>query len=270
MRVPLPTSLLEHVGRDVESAAPARDAATVVLLRDGTDGVEAYLLRRQQSMRFAAGMYVFPGGAVDPRDSDADLAWAGPAPAIWAERFGCSEELARALVCAAVRETFEEAGVLLAGPDAGSVVDDASAPDWQADRAALEAHDISLAEVLTRRSLVLRTDLLAAWTHWITPTFEPRRFDTRFFVAVLPEGQRVGTLPGEADHASWMPLGAALASVDAGEMGMLPPTAVTCRDLAGLEHAAEALTAAADRTIAPVVPRLVVIDGNPYLETELP
>ena len=73
-------------------------------------------LRRTGSMAFAAGMHVFPGGSVDPRDGDASPAWAGPAPDEWARRLGCDEPLARALVCAAVRETFEESGVLLAGP----------------------------------------------------------------------------------------------------------------------------------------------------------
>ncbi|MGH1561157.1 NUDIX hydrolase [Mumia sp. DW29H23] len=271
MRVPLPPSIAEHAERrDRGEVAPTRDAATVVLLRDGAEGVEAYLMRRQRSMSFAAGMYVFPGGGVDPRDSDTDVAWAGPEPQAWAERFGCSTEVARALVCAAVRETYEEAGVLLAGPDAGTVVDDTSGADWQADRQALEAHTLAFSDFLRRRSLVLRTDLLAAWTHWITPDFEPKRFDTRFFVAVMPEGQRVGSLTGEADHASWMSLDAALASVEAGDMAMLPPTSVTCRELAALDSAGDALAAAAQRRIAPIEPRLVEIDGAFYLETELP
>ena len=88
----------------------------MVLLREGHVGPEVYLLRRQTSMAFAGGMCVFPGGGVDPRDHDASVAWAGPSPAEWAERLACDESLARALVCAAVRETFEESGVLLAGP----------------------------------------------------------------------------------------------------------------------------------------------------------
>ncbi|KAA1425108.1 NUDIX hydrolase [Mumia zhuanghuii] len=269
MRVPMPPSIAEHAGRQAEASTP-RDAATVVLLRDGAEGVEAYLLRRQRSMAFAPGMYVFPGGGVDPRDSDTDVAWAGPAPQEWADRWGCSTDVARALVCAAVRETYEESGVLLAGPDAETVVGDTSGADWQADRLALEAHTLAFSDFLRRRSLVLRTDLLGAWAHWITPGFEPRRFDTRFFVAVLPRGQRVGHLASEADHASWMPLSAALASVDAGDMAMLPPTSVTCRELAALPSAASALEVAPTRRIVPVEPRLVEVDGTYYLETELP
>ena len=270
MRMPLPPSIAQHAVRHGGEIAPTRDAATVVLLRDGDDGVEAYLMRRQRSMSFAAGMYVFPGGGVDPRDSDTDVAWAGPDPTTWAERLGCSTELARTLVCAAVRETYEEAGVLLAGPDAQTVVGDTSGADWEEDRRALEAHSLAFSDFLRRRSLVLRTDLLGAWTHWITPDFEPKRFDTRFFVAVMPQGQRVGALTGEADHASWMPLRTALASVDAGEMAMLPPTEVTCLELATLPSADAVLEAARRRRIVPVQPRLVEVDGTFYLETELP
>src|SRR3954452_14793348 len=152
-------------------------------------------------MAFAPGMYVFPGGGVDLADSDADISWVGPPPSEWAARFGCSEDLARGLVCAAVRETFEESGVLLAGPDEHSIVSDTSAASFQQARLALEAHELTLGAYLADAGLVLRTDLLGAWAHWITPTFEPRRYDTRFFVAVLPEGQAVGELAREADRA---------------------------------------------------------------------
>lgn len=269
-RVPVPPSLAEHAASARTTPAAPKDAATVVLLRDGAEGVEAYLMRRQRSMAFAAGMYVFPGGGVDPRDSDGDVPWTGPTPQEWAERLGCETATARALVCAAVRETFEEAGVLLAGPDADSLVSDTSGADWEADRLALESHTLAFSDFLARRGLVLRTDLLAAWTHWITPAFEPKRYDTRFFVAVMPHGQRVGTLTGEADHASWMPLRAALASVESGEMAMLPPTAVTCKEIAAMESAEAALASAPARRIVPIEPRLVEIDGNFYLESEQP
>ena len=88
----------------------ARDAATVVLLRDSVAGVEAYLLRRVPTMAFAAGMYVFPGGSVDPRDAAATVAWAGPPPDFWEEQLAADAPLVRSLACAAVRETFEESG----------------------------------------------------------------------------------------------------------------------------------------------------------------
>ncbi len=248
----------------------ARHAATVVLVRDGDVGLEAYLLRRHAQMAFAAGMYVFPGGVVDPRDADRSVAWAGPGATLWAERFGCDEATARALVCAAVRETFEESGVLLAGADPKTVVADTTSPDWEADRLALIDKSLSFAALLDHRRLVLRADLLGAWAHWITPEFEPRRYDTRFFVAALPTGQRARDVSGEADHAAWMPLAAALAAVDAGDMAMLPPTYVTCRELSAVGNASAALTASAGRRITPVMPRLVADGGVDYLEADLP
>ncbi|MDQ3155966.1 MAG: NUDIX hydrolase [Actinomycetota bacterium] len=268
MLVPVPQSLVEHALKQRGEVAATRDASTVVVVRDGADGLEAYLLRRQQSMKFAPGMYVFPGGGVDKADANTDVPWAGASPAEWAARFGCTEDIARGLVCAAVRETFEESGVLLAGPDEHSVVADTSGPEWQAARLALEAHEFSFAEFLLKQGLVLRTDLLGAWAHWITPSFEPRRFDTRFFVAVLPEGQAVGHLAREADRAVWAPLPAVLASVDAGETAMLPPTHITCRELAGLS-ANEVLEAALQRRIFPIAPELVEVDGQHFLKTPL-
>lgn len=269
MRVPLPARLLDAAANhDAEPVQPL-DAATVVLLRDSADGVEAYFLRRRQTMAFAAGMYVFPGGRVDPRDADADVGWVGPPASAWAARFGCDEALARALVCAAVRETYEESDVLLAG-DADRVVADVTGDDWQADRRALVEHELSLAEMLERRDLAVRADLLAGWTHWITPAFEPRRFDTRFFVAMVPSGQRTRDVSTEADRVEWLPLSTALRRWEADEIAMMPPTWVTCRDLAAMPSAAAALEGAAERRIVPVVPRLVEDGGEYFLETELP
>ncbi|MDN5852894.1 MAG: NUDIX hydrolase [Actinomycetia bacterium] len=269
MRVPLPESLRDDLANRTAEPALTVDAATVMLLRDGVDGVEAYFLRRQRSMAFAAGMYVFPGGRVDPRDADTDVAWVGPPPSAWGERLGCDEALARALVCAAIRETYEEADVLLAG-DADEVVADVSGDDWEADRRALVGHEVSLASVLARRGLAVRSDLLGAWAHWITPEFEPRRYDTRFFVAVLPNGQRTRDVSTEADRVEWLAPSAALRREERGELAMMPPTRVTCHDLASLPSAATALTSAPDRRIAPVMPRVVTDGGEYFLEAELP
>ncbi|TCJ29876.1 NUDIX hydrolase [Nocardioides jejuensis] len=216
------------------TAVEPRPAATVVVVRDGdgtAGGVETWLLHRHQGMEFAAGMYVFPGGGVDPRDAElAPELWAGPSAADWAERLDCPPEQARELVCAAVRETFEETGVLLAGtPDA--VVTDTTSADWEADRAALESHALSLAELLTRRGLVLRTDLLAGMSCWVTPPMRPRRYRTWFFVARLPEGQVARDVSTESDHVGWHSMRAALGEVVAGRMTMLPPTYATLAEL---------------------------------------
>src|SRR5207302_7788536 len=123
--------------------------------------------------------YGFPGGAVDAADADEGIAWAGPDAATWATQLATTADLARTLVCAAVRETFEESGVLLAGPDAGTVLATTGDEGWEADRRALLAGSLSLAELLHRRGLVLRSDLLRPWARWITPVTEARRYDTR-------------------------------------------------------------------------------------------
>jgi 8-oxo-dGTP pyrophosphatase MutT (NUDIX family) len=267
VRYPLAPSLRESAlayrsGQQI--AAAAKDAATVVLLRDSRAGLECYLLRRRTSMAFAAGMYVFPGGGVDVRDSGA-LAWAGPAADVWAERLSCPPALARALVCAAVRETFEEVGVLLAGPDVEQVVD-VSGAEWERERAALARRSSSLHDVLTRRGLVLRSDLLAAWTHWITPAFEPRRYDTRFFVAALPPGQRARDVSTESDRVAWMTPRDALA----GEVALMPPTRVTLAEIAQYDSVTEVIDAAHERTIVPIEPRAVRDGDDLWLEVDLP
>ena len=236
-------------------AAP-RHAATVVLLRDTPAGPEAYLLRRVRAMAFAAGMHVFPGGSVDLADASADVAWAGPPASWWAAQFGCDEPLARALVCAAVRETFEESGVLLAGPSADEVLADVSTDDWEAERAALEEREHSLSELLARRGLVLRADLLRPFAHWITPEAEPKRFDTRFFLAALPQGQVCRDVGGEADQRVWVRPADALAQ----ELVMMPPTAQSLRDVADAPDVAAAL--AAPRTVTPVQPSFVLGDDD--------
>ncbi|MEU8753593.1 NUDIX hydrolase [Streptomyces chartreusis] len=227
-------------------------AATVMLLKDTGTGPSVHMLRRRSSMAFAGGAYAYPGGGVDPRDEQ-QIRWAGPTRAWWARRLGLEEAAAQAIVCAAVRETYEEAGVLLAGPTDDSVVGDTTGEDWEADRAALVARDLSFAEFLDRRGLALRSDLLGAWTRWITPEFEPRRYDTWFFVAALPEGQRTRNASTEADRTVWIRPTDAAASYDKGELLMMPPTIATLRQLTPYDSAAETLTAAPDRDLTPVL-----------------
>jgi 8-oxo-dGTP pyrophosphatase MutT (NUDIX family) len=267
----LPADLAERARAflrgDIE-VAPARHAATVVLLRDGRTGLQVYLLRRTASMVFAAGMHVFPGGSVDARDSDHSPAWAGPSSARWGASLGCTEPLARALVCAAVRETFEESGVLLAGPSAEDLVADTTDDAWERDRRDLLDRSHSLAQLLERRGLVLRSDLLRSWAHWITPEFEPRRFDTRFFVAGVPSGQRARDISGEADDAVWLPVDEAMGRFASGVLAMLPPTIITLRELAAYDCLADVLEA--DPLVVRVLPRPVLVGDNVDLVVDGP
>lgn len=264
-RLTLPPHLVEQAASYADGrATPAepRNAATVVLMRAGSLGPEVYLLRRQVSMEFAAGMCVFPGGGVDPRDFDHTVAWAGPSPSEWAARLGVEESLARALVCAAVRETFEESGVLLAGASPESVVADTTGDDWERDRAALEARELAFTEFLDQRGLVLRTDLLGVWSGWLTPAFEPKRYRTWFFAAVLPEGQITRDVSTESSSVTWLPAIGAVETVERGDMFMLPPTYLTCLDVAQHATPDEVLAEASGRDVDMFTPEVVSSEGE--------
>ncbi|PKW13783.1 NUDIX hydrolase [Saccharopolyspora spinosa] len=255
VQLPEDRSLPTGFVRETPPGQPAvpKDAATVMLLRNGATGPEVFLQRRVKGMPFAGGMTVFPGGGVDQRDADASVAWSGPDAGWWAERFGCSPDAARALVCAAVRETFEESGVLLAGADRTTVVGDTSR--YADARAALVSREVSLAKFLADEGLVVRADLLRPWANWVTPEREPRRYDTRFFLAALPEGQRADAVTTEAAEAYWATPKQVLEDFEQGRCYLLPPTRVTLSELAECGSLPTAF--AAERTLDKILPKLV-------------
>ena len=199
-----------HTIPSVDGHAPPRPASTIVLVRPGTRGLEILLTRRPESMAFAAGMHVFPGGRVDERDADARLG-------------------ADAHAVAAIRELFEEAGVLLLdgpavmGPP--EVVDDV--------RARVLAGEIGLAEVCETLGGLPACGALAPISRWVTPPIMPRRFDARFFAAELPAGAEPRFDPGEVIDHAWMTASDALEALAAGSIGLWLPTVVT---LLHLEH----------------------------------
>jgi len=261
----LPAALVEQARQFVagrSTPVDARPASSVLLLRDSRAGLQVYLLRRRTSMAFAGGMHAFPGGAVDPRDrDDQGLGWLGRPPSWWADRLATWEAAARGFVCAAVRETFEESGVLLVtGEDGIPVLP--SGPDWEADRRALVERRLALSDLLDRRGVAVRSDLLAPWAHWVTPRFEPRRYDTWFFLAALPSGQLARDLSGEADQVAWMRPVDAVSAAEKGEVVMLPPTWSVLEDLVPYGTVAEALEAAEVRALATVTPGWVDDGGG--------
>ncbi len=232
-------------------ATGARDAATVMLLRDGPAGVEVFMMRRVTGMAFAGGMHVFPGGGLDPRDEQ-PCPWQGPAGPALATALGTVAPRAEALVVAAVRETFEEVGVLLASPPGGAPASDVGSPAWESEREGLAAGRTGLADVLDRHGLVLRADLLRPWAHWLTPDFEPRRFDTRFFAAAIPPGQHARHVGGEAADAAWVGAAAALEGYRDGQVAMLPPTVVCLEEVAAAPDVATLLrTPRSPRRVTP-------------------
>jgi len=225
-------------------------AATVVLLRDGPNGLEAYLHLRPVGMGFAGGLWVFPGGRVDPADRDpaVDATWAGPSPGEWARRLGLAAEEARGHVAAACRETLEEAGPLLATPGPG-------AAEVGEARDQILAGSGSFGEALGRLGVRLDTGGLRYWAWGVTPEEGPRRYDTRFFVAGLPGDAAVTAHLAEAERERWLP--PAVAAADQG-LPMLPPTRYTLRDLAGFGSVAEALAAASVFAVVLLVLKLLI------------
>jgi 8-oxo-dGTP pyrophosphatase MutT (NUDIX family) len=209
-------------------------------------------------MAFAGGFYAFPGGGVDPGDRPETLR------TDWADRLGVPDDQARAVVGAAARELFEEAGVLLAGrrdePD--HTVGDVR--DWETERRRLVARDLTLTDLLNQRNVRLRDDLLLPWARWITPEFEPRRFDAWFFVALLPEAQTARDVSGEADRTTW------ISPAAADGLMMLPPTRSILDDLRAYESIADVIAAERDAA-TPVLPRVELTpDGGATLEVDQP
>jgi 8-oxo-dGTP pyrophosphatase MutT (NUDIX family) len=261
----LPERLRAKVESWTGGVVDAADAVTVVLLRQA-DEPQVLLLRRRSTMAVGPGMLVFPGGRVDVDDFDPRHEWSGRPVDDFARHLSCSPPLARATVVAAVREVFEETGILLCR-------DDPHGPPFALEgeqrihvRSRLEARDIAFSEFLRAHRLSVSADLLAPWGRWISPEFEPIRFDARFLVAILPPGQQVGPPAPEAVDAGWFGISDALRLGTAGDLPMMTPTLETLREL---EHVGlDELLAHAWARIAPTaMSRLVTVDGEFWLDT---
>lgn len=235
---------------------PVREAATVALVRDARvgGGLEVFLQHRVSTMQFAAGMSVFPGGGVEPRDYHGTRRWRGPEPAWWAEAFGIGVDRAAASVRGVARELFEETGVLLAEPGSSDLPCSAvpsGRPDHPGteERRALDAGEGDLDSLLAAHGLVLSAHLLRPWDRWTTPLGPPRRYDTLFFVAAVPEGAEPDGGTTEARATEWMRADDAAAAGTLGRLGMLRPTLDVLADLATVGDVAELLRT--PRVIAP-------------------
>jgi 8-oxo-dGTP pyrophosphatase MutT (NUDIX family) len=257
------------------TTVPLRDAATVMLVRDGLDGLEVFMLRRNLNSDFVGGAYVFPGGAVDDHDRHEDLepVCTGRSDVQASAQLGVARG-GLAFWVAAIRECFEEAGVLLAHDRSGQVIrfDDPIVEERFADhRRHVDTGRRRLVEVCGDERLQLAVGDTYYFSHWITPEGAPRRYDTRFFVARAPEAQ----VPLHDDHEVianlWIRPGDALARHRAGEFDLIFPT---MRSLIALERFATAddvLTAAAAIEDVPaILPRIVEDEGGGGYRIVLP
>lgn len=266
--IPAPKAVERYVHAylrgEIEFSEP-RNAATVIILHDGPPPVEVLLQRRVSTMPSGAGHYVFPGGLVDANDFAGNIPWAGPSATEWATWLECTPGEAQALISAAVRETFEECGVLLAGPRSGGLVTSTVGTGWDEDRLALIDHSLSFADFLSRRSLVLRSDLLRGVNRWITPEWADRRYDTRFFLMTLPPGQDARQIGRESDHTVWLGLEDVIAQATNGSLALMYPTVATLRDLVGPKDVAEML--ALPRTVGTTRFRIVQDESQIFVAT---
>jgi 8-oxo-dGTP pyrophosphatase MutT (NUDIX family) len=241
-------------------------AASLVLLRDRPGGgVETLLIQRNHRSRFAPGDFVFPGGKIEGADTPADAdAWcAGPDPAAAAARLGLSDPTgALGYWIGAVREAFEEVGVLLAYGGGGrpASLERARMLDH---RQACQRDHRAFWELLRRERLTLATDQLVYFAHWITPEERPLRYDTRFFAAPMPAGQDAEADEHEIIAVRWLTPAEALQARARGEISLRLPTVRNLELFEGAACTAEVLARVGERPVTPIRPRLLTSEGQP-------
>jgi 8-oxo-dGTP pyrophosphatase MutT (NUDIX family) len=239
-----------------------RDAATVMLVRDGDEGMEVLMLRRNLNSDFVGGAYVFPGGAVDEHDrhEDLDPYCTGRTDADASARLDVDKG-GLAYWVAAVRECFEESGLLLAYDSDGAIVrldDPAIEERFIGHRAAIDKKERRLIEVCAEENLKLAVDSIHYFSHWITPEGPPRRYDTRFFVARAPDAQIALHDDREAIANIWIRPQDALDRGKRGELEIIFPTMKNLTAIAPFDSADELVAAAAaSPTVPTVLPRIV-------------
>jgi 8-oxo-dGTP pyrophosphatase MutT (NUDIX family) len=243
------------------SGAPVavRQAATVLVLRDSPEGPQVYFMRRPARSSFAASAYVFPGGAVDAADASAEVLALAPRfdPACAASRMRLDDvSRVAGLHVAAVREVFEETGILVGTRADGSALAEADAENLATARAML-LDGAGFDQVLLRHGLLIAPERLVYLAHFITPEGEPRRYDTRFFAVEAPLEQEAAHHAAEATHSGWYTAAQALAMTDGDFMLMLPPTRIMCTEVSAHADVASIL---ADLGARPVDAILFTLD----------
>ncbi len=204
-------------GNEGATGCTMRQAASVIFVRDGDNGLETILTYRPGTSPL--GVVAFPGGTALPGDDDS-ASWVGPGADYWQEQFHFSDiAQARRSVMAAVRESFEETGILLAGEDDQDVVEHSSTPEFMAWREAVAAQDKSFSDFLTSSGLSVRADLLRPVARWQSPDFFLKRYDIAYFTTALPVGQDPKLLLGKGVWGDWLNVRELLEAKDTSELG---------------------------------------------------
>lgn len=232
-----------------KTPAPARPAATVVILRDGPGGIEVFMVVRHHEIDFASGALVFPGGKVDAEDASA--AWSELAAATPAKPD-------RSFLVAAGRETFEEAGLVLARRQDSAELIDAGDADRLVGlhRGPLLKGEVSFVDIIRDEGLTLALDLLVPFAHWITPEPLPKRFDTHFFLVAAPVSQLGAHDGAESVEGLWITPSQALAEAKAGSRTLVFATRMNLTKLARYRTVAEAVAATRAKPVVTVVPKV--------------
>lgn len=233
---------------DAKKPAAPLASATILLLRDGANGIEVFMVKRHHQIDFASGALVFPGGKVDKHDGD---------PALRALTDGAEnlDDLQLSLAACAIREGFEESGILLARrPGQRDYIDAAASSALAPWRPKLNASEVGLVEFLTKENLRLACDGLIPFAHWVTPTFMPKRFDTYFYVAATPAGQLGRHDGSESVDSVWVN---PLEAIEDKRWTIIFPTKMNLMKLGKSKTAAEAIARAKSDPIVTVEPKVV-------------
>ena len=235
--------------------SPAREAATLLLLRDTPAGLEVFMQVRHPRIGFAAGALVFPGGAVDEADLRPELA-------PWVDGLTQLSASERGSRIAAVREVFEECTVLLARDENGLIEPQRAAHLYAKHQKAIREEEWDLLEMLEEESLCLACDQLIPFGHWITPESQPNRFDTRFYITKIPDGHQATHDGVESVESLWVTPEQICAEADAGKWHLMFPTRMTIERLGQCEQVDETLALAKHTPIVPVLPKTVETEAG--------
>ena len=240
------------------SPAPTKPAATIVVLRDGADGMEMFMVVRHHQIDFASGALVFPGGKVDPGDYDENLLPHLTGAAADADM--------RAMQVAAIREAFEECGVLLAREgDTEDLVSGARVQALDALRTELNDGKLNITDFVRNNNLTLACDRLVHYAHWITPEMMPKRFDTHFFLAIAPADQLLVHDGYESVDSVWLSPRAAMEDAASGARTIIFPTLCNIEKIADHASCADAIAATQSSGVVPVLPWTEKREDGTYL-----